>query len=291
MTAQSSKPKMEHFLKEWEMARSVLNNFDERLHDLRKVGFTFITALLAADAIIFKDSGLDLDQSVKFVVLSLNFGLIVTLLLLDRNYRVFQTAAATRAKVIERKINLELTEVIAQRYNLTNVPDYITGLYIAFTILVLFMGFAVLSETYKLGLSVVWGIALVIIYIVNSTIHQLKFPFGELDWTLDPLQCKIGEQVEITVNNLGKEPIMFKKNTIMWKILKEDDGSLVDSGGADNRDILICKDDSFTWFWTPKIEGVYRVHRLTLDQETGEWSKFESLSRKFRVRKKVKNVN
>lgn len=285
MTAQSSKPEMEHFLKEWEVARSVLNNFDERLHDLRKVGFTFITALLAADAIIFKDSGLDLDQSVKFVVLILNFGLIVTLLLLDRNYRVFQTAAATRATVIERKINLELTEVISQRYDLTKVPDYITGLYIAFTILVLFMGFAVLSETYKLGLFVVWGIAIVIIHIVNSTIHRLTFPFGELDWTLDPLQCKKDEQVEITVNNLGKKTIEFEKNKIMWKILKEDDGSLVDSGGADNRDILIRKDDSFTWLWTPKIEGIYRVHRLTLDKETEEWSKFESLRRKIRVRK------
>jgi len=71
----------------------------------------------------------------------------------------------------------------------------------------------------------------------------------------------------------------------MWKILKEDDGSLVDSGGADNRDISIFKDDSFTWLWTPKIEGVYRVHRLTLDTKTRKWSKFESLSRKIVVRK------
>lgn len=288
MAAQSSKPNIEHLLKEWEIARSVLNNFDDRLHDLRKVGFTFITALLAADAIIFKDffiPDLELDQSVKFVVLILNFGLILTLLLLDRNYRVFQRAASTRAKVIERKINLELTEVIAQRYDLTNVPDYITYLYQAFTILVLFMGFAVLSVTFKIGLSVIWIIAQIIIYYVNNTIVTMKFPFGELDWTLDPLQCKIDEQVEITVNNLGKDTIKFKKNTIMWKIFKEDDDSLVDSGGADNRDISIRKDDSFTWLWTPKIKGVYRVHRLTLDPKTGEWSKFQSLSRKIRVRK------
>lgn len=278
---------VEHYLKEWEMARSVLNNFDERLHDLRKIGFTFITVLLAADAIIFKDfftSGMVLDQSVKAVILILNFGLIITLLLLDRNYRVFQSAAATRAIVLERKINLELTEVIAQRYFFSHVKDTITYLYIAFTIIVLFIGFAVLSLTFFLGLFVVWVITVRIILYLNRK-NQVEFPFGRIDWTLDPLQCKIGEQVEITASNLGEETINFEKNTIMWKIFKEDDGSLVTSGGADIRDIPICENDSFTWLWTPVLEGVYRVYRLTLDSKTGEWSKFKSLGRKIRIRK------
>ena len=222
------------------------------------------------------------------MILILNFGLIVTLLMLDRNYRVFQRAAATRAKIIERKINLELTEVIAQRYNITDVPDFITGFYMAFIIIVLGLGFAVLSLTFWFWLLVAGLISFGIIYWINYSavaFVKLKFPFGEIDWTLYPLQCNVGEQVEITVSNLGSDPIKFDENTTMWEIHEESDDSLVDSGGTGNRDIIINKNDSFTWLWAPKNEGVYRVHRLTLDPKTGEPGNLKKLLRKFRVRK------
>jgi len=38
--------------KEWEVARNVLKEFDDRIHDLRKYGFSFLTALLAAEALL-----------------------------------------------------------------------------------------------------------------------------------------------------------------------------------------------------------------------------------------------
>lgn len=42
----------ENFLKEWEIARGTLENINKHLLDLRKYGFTFITALMAAETLL-----------------------------------------------------------------------------------------------------------------------------------------------------------------------------------------------------------------------------------------------
>jgi hypothetical protein len=42
------------FLEEWKQARDVLKSFDDRIHDLRKYGFTFITGLMAVEGILLR---------------------------------------------------------------------------------------------------------------------------------------------------------------------------------------------------------------------------------------------
>ena len=42
--------------KEWESCRNVLKEFDTRIHEIRKYGFTFLTALIAAESILIPES-------------------------------------------------------------------------------------------------------------------------------------------------------------------------------------------------------------------------------------------
>lgn len=83
-------------MKEWETARGVLKDYDERTHDLRKIGFSFITALLAAQSLLIPNlvpgvaSSNALPEFVKLSVLLVTLLLIITLRLIEKMYQLFQ---------------------------------------------------------------------------------------------------------------------------------------------------------------------------------------------------------
>ena len=45
-----------NYMEEWKVARELLASFDDRLDNLRKYGFSFLTALLTADSILLPGS-------------------------------------------------------------------------------------------------------------------------------------------------------------------------------------------------------------------------------------------
>src|SRR5712692_10472090 len=112
--------------KEWESARGLLKDFDDRIDALRKYGFTFVTALLTAQSLLLPfvarltDSTV-LPDSVKFAVVSVTLILILTVKVIETGYQSFQQAASSRATIIERVLNLELTDVITKRFKAGHV--------------------------------------------------------------------------------------------------------------------------------------------------------------------------
>lgn len=162
---------------EWKMSRDILTEYDGFLNDLRKYGFTFLTALLAAESVLVPTTytnsneivtGTVLPNPVKVAILGVNLLLIVLLRLLDRNYQVFQDAAATRALVLERTLNLELTEIIKLRYNSGHLRMWVTGLYFAFVIGVTGLGWVVLypNLNYMAALTVLSIIAFIFVGVI-----------------------------------------------------------------------------------------------------------------------------
>jgi len=253
--------------------------FDDRILDLRKIGFTFLTALLAADAIIFQTTILGdiaLTELVKLAVLAVNMLLIVTLLVNDRNYQVFQKAAATRANILERNLNLELTEVITQRHQAKNVRLLVMAIYMAFTVGVFVLGLVTISSLLiRVGLAIVFVVANSFIISLNRPFAPknpfvlLDYPYGRIDWSLDRLQFCRGGQVGITATNLSDGEIVFLKDTLMYQIKREGEESAVKEEKA-KKTFKIDKGDSYTWQWPiPKdLEpGIFRVYRITLNKE------------------------
>ena len=125
------KKEQENQMKEWEKARELIKDYDNRLHDLRKFGFSFITGLLTIGSLVTQTiargvttNNIEITgESTEIIAGPFNLGvfiitimLIVALHLFDKNYRVFQEAANTRIKVLERKLNLELSEAVTVRY-------------------------------------------------------------------------------------------------------------------------------------------------------------------------------
>lgn len=279
-----------NYAKEWEVSRGVLDRFDGYLNDLRKYGFTLITALLAASALLLPYSsqidpstGLETTSNfpdiIKFVVLLVNLLLILAVTVLDRNYTVFLKAAATRARVLERALNLELTEVITHRYRSAHSEWVITGLYSFFMVMVLTLGLFVLRQD--------WTLSIILLLIVVAAIGgaiairtyiKVDYPSGPIDYTLDRLQCTQRDQVAITLTNLGDEEVIIDPDTAVWAIRKQDGKSAkepVDNEDPGKEGIFVKKEmatkpiviecrGSYSWLWPVPDKfspGIYEVWR------------------------------
>lgn len=221
----------DNHLEEWKQARDTLKSFDDRLHDLRKLGFSFLTALFAAGSlltpaiipstssltpvIISSTSSADSPTSVQNIVKSAIFAvtllLVIALHFLDKNYRVAQEAADTRAVILERELNLELSDIITVRYNRGHVYGHVLWIYIIFTVGVALLGGFILYPDWLL----IIGLAICMIFVLVVVICQhfkltiaYKIPGLKEDWTISPLECTENAQnalVRITLTNITNE--------------------------------------------------------------------------------------
>lgn len=288
-------------MKEWETARAVLAGFDTHLHDLRRYGFSLITALLAANAVIFQTKIFDIELTdyVKLAVLGVTLLLIFTLSMIDHNYRVFLRAAATRARILERNLNLDLTEVIEQRYKIGRLDIFFTFIYVAFTCGILILGVVSFSDfSYFYILLIAWIFAISAIGILSLKVLTLSSPYGEMDWTLDRLDYNSGDEIRITLTNLDETTLDYPEDTIMWKLFKQGEKKPEKVQKLDKR-LELKEDENYTWLWKNNEglekgkknleDGIYKLWRITkkkkTNEETGEFEYiYEPLKKILRIR-------
>jgi len=222
-SATSSDKDRANHLEEWKIARDVLKFFDDKLHELRKYGFTFVTALLTVEGILLVRTGtggtgtegLTMSDPAKVAVFGVTMLLILALYLVDRNYKIYQGAANMRALVLERKLNLELSEIITDRYRAKDINLRVLLLYIFFIAGVAGLGGVSLypNRSYIAGLI---GIALIVILFTILTFlldTTFKYKYHE-DWTISPLECTPTDKITITLTNMNPETISLKEKDL-----------------------------------------------------------------------------
>jgi hypothetical protein len=252
-------------LKEWEVTRNVINEFDDRIHDLRKYGFSFITALLAAESLLipgYIKSGLNqpfIPDSIKLAVMIVTLLMIVTLRVMERNYQLFIKCASQRARIIERSLNFELTEIITSRHRRKKIKKYENYIYICFAAGVGILGSIMLFPNYFTIVSMILSTVVAGIFILYIKSFDIEYdsdkPNDWTDWTIDQLECKRGDTIRITLTNLNKEKsLLLQSGEIAWEI-KTQDGSLIHQEKI-AKNIFIFKDGNYTWSWnTHDVEG------------------------------------
>lgn len=201
-------------LEEWKRAQDVLHFFDDKLHDLRKYGFTFVTVLLTAEGILIPKIGVDVDNQIKFGIFLVTLLLILALHLIDQNYRVFLRAANMRALVLERELNLELSDTITDRHKAENVNRNVTILYILFIFAVLLSScFSIKPMSVYpnwLYCAALGAVALVLILLTLLLNTSFKYGYKE-DWAISPLKCTPKDKVTITLTNMNQKTIKLTK--------------------------------------------------------------------------------
>ena len=257
----STQPSSGNALEEWKEARGVLARFDGNLNDLRKYGFIFLAALLAADSV---QALLKLEENTRFALIVITIAFIVTLRLLDHNYQQFQNAASIRARILETILNIELTETISDRYKRNRLDGYILSVYVGFVLMAGGLGAAILSAGYWFWLIVatVLGIGLISAFSLTLTVNLLTHgkDLPEEDWIIDRVSCEQGEKVRITITSLGEKNVNFKSRHVVCEI-KDEEGNLVDTVEAKS-EVSIPSYGNHSWLWdTNKTEPdkIYRV--------------------------------
>lgn len=296
-----------NFLKEWESTRAVLKIFDDRLHDLRKYGFSFITAFLTASTILFQNwiiapnppafEGQPFPEPIKATILGVTILLIFGIYIMDRNYRVFQKAANTRANILERVLNIELSAVITQRYRMSRVHNFFMSIYLLFILGVCLLGRAVLSSSLNY-LYLFGSIIAILVIVLSFDFVLLRYRYGMMDWILDRLECKQGDEVRIIMTNMSdrvlpKRDYPIAEGEVMWKLVEEGEEETIRSGVA-SKNFRFGKFHNYTWVLKTTKDGngvkdldpgIYRIYRRTWDRKGRLMSKDKMmpLSRKLRI--------
>jgi hypothetical protein len=147
----------------------MVSNLDGTLSDLRKYGFTFITALLAADSILGETTTgatIVLSPQVKLAVFASTLILVAGLYATDKFYMVVQQAAAERAIEIENHFKtVTLTHIIGKFYSSRLLWLYVDLLYVFFALACETLGMIVLYPSYSLMFFITLATALTMAFI------------------------------------------------------------------------------------------------------------------------------
>lgn len=248
----------EYGIDEWKSAREIFVEVDDHQHDLRKYGFTFLSALIAADSLTILFSGSD--DRVVFAVVGVTLLLTVALSLFDRRYELFKHAVAIRAKILETRLNLELTETISYRSRMDNFEGYVFWIYVTFAAVAGIVGIIILyPRLYLLGIVVlITGIAVIALYAISRIMPNLT---GLVDWSMDRVVCIQGEKVRITATNLCPNiSVSFEAKRTLWEIRKEGEAKPVFSETSPV-EIVIAKENNYSWeLLTDNLDpGIYRL--------------------------------
>jgi hypothetical protein len=298
-----------NLITEWQTARTVLLDTDGRLHDLRKFGFSVLTGLLAVSSFILPSSQLAVvsgtvtayPETIKFAILAVLLILIFALSILDHNFQVLQLAAATRAMVIEKNLGFELTEIITNRYGRNKVKGLTAFVYVLYCVAVWVLGYFVLqSHTLTFWILSVFTFLTIALSAFITTWYRMKLPCGKIDWTIDRTQCTSGDEVRITLTNLGtkeKDGITFKAGDVLWQVAREDNENDIIHSEKLEKPLSIKEGDSYTWLWktvrtkhkrtVPLKEGIYRIKRAVHPEWGMHPPKLEQLTRKLSVKSKL----
>jgi len=246
-------------LEEWKEARNVLSKFDDRLNDLRKYGFSLITVLFTADSILIPisiGSTPALPPLAKLAVLGATLLLIVALRSLETFYTLFQRVAALRARVIERSLNIELTDWITDEFAFQKAWRYASWLYYFFEGGILILGLAILP------------LPLLILLVIAALGEGLYFMkrlkpvliTAKWDWTLGKLHYTQGEKLRVTFENLTTEQVVFGPNELWWEVQPIAGPPSLYKSPTD-QSIVVGDNNNYVWEWIiPKgTNGVFQI--------------------------------
>jgi hypothetical protein len=124
--------------KEWEKSSVTVDKFDQILIDLRKLGFSFVTGLIAAGTVF------QLGLNVQNGIIQATFALIAVLYWLDTYYQNVLVGAFLRAQFLEIfRLNYATNYYIGGIYNKAEIDSFITIIYLGLLIASGLIGFSI----------------------------------------------------------------------------------------------------------------------------------------------------
>jgi hypothetical protein len=226
----SSPPDASTALAEWQSARDVVGQVDDRLNDLRKYGLGVLASLLTAQGIVEVTSSTGsayVPPLGKLAIVLASLILLSTVASIDRIQRTIQRPAATRARVLERRLGFELTEEISEYYQVRRSYNLVDLVYTSLIIGVGVFGYVILSPT---PWSWTWDSVATVDVVATSLGVAFSWTIGLgdaehfVDWNVFPTPCPHGERVDVQLTNTSGdwiEPADGNPRSL-WRLIRSD---------------------------------------------------------------------
>jgi hypothetical protein len=185
---------------EWARARDVIEKCDERVQDIRKVGFAFLSTLMTAETLVWHKASEPLGGAAGFALLLIALATLFAVRIFEKHTQLLQSAASSRARALELFVPVELTEIISDRHAKDGWPLYTTLLYLLFGAVAVVTSLVIAQPTAWLWRSILAGL----FYgacLVRLALLEIKLPH-KIDVSLDRVTCRTGETVAIAAVNL-----------------------------------------------------------------------------------------
>ena len=162
-------------IKDWSECRTTIDRFDRLLEDLRKFGFSLVTGILTASALLAHSAPSPTAIGAAFAA---SMVLIAALFFLDTYYQVLLSGAVERALDIEVLTNPQMrtTRTIGTNYEDTKAVWLILFLYLAFLIAALFLG---LVSTIPAGFGAAWPLLVAFVALLPAMLLYWRFAARE----------------------------------------------------------------------------------------------------------------
>lgn len=248
---------------EWVAARNLIDKFDGEMTELRKTGFAFITGILAISGIFLPSNADGIPYGAKAAIIIATMVLIVAVALFEKNIAIKQKAASQRAIVLERRLNLELTEIIYYQYLFNKGSLYQILIYVLFISGACILAWSLPIDPNPITNLLIVGLMFTIFVAIIAIIHlQFKFRRPEnregQDWTIDKIECQPGDLLGITLTNFSGDEIKVPdQNRFIYQI-EDETGHII---FQNKKPITIQSEQSYTWYWDTKDvdEGIYHI--------------------------------
>jgi hypothetical protein len=266
-------------LVEWQETRTVIARYDGYLNDLRKLSFPFITGTLAISGFVGSISSISgtivlLSPNIYTGVFIAIMGLIVAVAVLDTLYCNFELAASVRAGILEKRLNLDITNDFAYLSDKESWSKYVHLLYGVLVVV-----------AFVLGVAFIWGdawytyvplaVALILSILFMNHIFKKK-SIHLYDWGVDKKILTQGDYLRITFTNLNHEYDTIPGNfLISWKITSDESNEDIDLKKIAAKKLKYSED--YSWLWKAEAKtGQLQMLTLTFtttDKET--WNLFK----------------
>ncbi len=140
---------------EWQECRSTIARFDGYLADIRKYGFTLVTVLLTANALVSTGNTAADRPAASIVVMVLLFALFM----LDNYYWSLLRGAVDRAKKLEA--SGQISRVISEKVKESHATDLILTVYVVFVAVAAGIGLT------GQGVTAGWRIASIVVAVAD----------------------------------------------------------------------------------------------------------------------------
>jgi hypothetical protein len=151
---------------EWQECRTTIARFDGYLADTRKYGFTLVTVLLTANALVTTGNTAVDRPAASIVIMALLFALFM----LDNYYWALLRGTVGRAKELEAPKNrvgmyVQVTGVISDKVKESHATDLILTIYVVFVAVA--AGIGLTAGATGQTVSAAWVIALIVVAVLD----------------------------------------------------------------------------------------------------------------------------